>query len=392
MIDERTPQGLTQRGRRGLAAIAIAVTVVAVASIAYLRPSSTSQATTASVPNSRNATLATTPGDFVAVDFVSPSLGWALTAARGGAPTATPGQFLIYRTTDGARHWQKQLTGQTDLSGLATGSIQLFDKDHGFVEATASTTALYRTSDGGAHWEPIGLPDVPVQQLFFSDFRHGWLLGSPTFASDQTLRLYATGDGGDSWQQLPNMPDDSNVIAFRGASEGWSGSYSPTQPHLYRSIDGGRSWQRRDLPTQPTGLPTEAVGDVLVRLLPASGVVAYVIFQLGSTHEFTSFDDGSTWSSVPTRPQQLFTGGESFEDAFHWWAIDEGILYKSPDAGQTWTRTPGEVGSADSGQYFLNVIDSRHAWAQVFFGQTMELTATSDGGAHWTRATLPKPP
>jgi photosystem II stability/assembly factor-like uncharacterized protein len=214
----------------------------------------------------------------------------------------------------------------------------------------------------------------------------------PASATDQALRLFATGDGGDSWQQLPNAPADSNGIAFRGASEGWSGSYSPTQPHLYRSVDGGRSWQEHDLPKTQTGLPTETLGDVIVRLLPDNGVVAYLVFQIGSTYEFTSFDGGSTWSRVPTRPRQVFGGGENFQDALHWWAIDEGVLYKSSDAGQTWTRTPGQVGSANSGQYLVKVIDSRHAWAQVFFGQTMGLTVTSDGGAHWTRATIPKPP
>ena len=392
MIDDPTPDRLSQRAWRGVAVIAVAVIMVAIASIAYLRPSSTSHATTASVPSSRNPTFATTPGDFVAVDFLSGTLGWALAASRGGAPTTNPGQFAIFRTTDGARHWHKQLTGQSDLSGLVNGSIQLFDKDHGFVVAIGSTTALYRTSDGGTRWDPIGLPDVLVQELVFSDWRHGWLLALPASASDQTLRLFATADGGDSWQQLPNAPEDSNGIAFRGASEGWSGSYSPTQPHVYRSVDGGLSWQQHDLPTIQTGLPTETLGDVIVRLLPGNGVVVYLIFQIGSTYEFTSFDGGLTWTRLPTRPRQIFGGGESFEDAFHWWAVDEGVLYKSSDAGQTWARTPGEVGSANSGQYLLKVIDSRHAWAQVFFGQTMGLTVTSDGGAHWTRATIPKPP
>jgi photosystem II stability/assembly factor-like uncharacterized protein len=364
--------------------------MVAIASIAYLHPTSTPPTTTTSVPSS--PALATTPGDFIAFDFLSASLGWALAASRGGAPTTSPGQFAIFRTTDGARHWQKQLTGQSDLSGLATGSIQLFDRDHGFVVATGSTTALYRTADGGAHWEPIGLPDVAVHQLVFSDSRHGWLLALPTSVSDQSLRMFATGDAGDSWQQLPNAPDDSSGIAFRGALEGWSGSYSPAQPHLYRSVDGGRSWQKHDLPTPQTGLPTETLGNVLVRLLPASGVVADLFFQIGSTYEFTSFDNGSTWSRVPTRPRQIFGGGEGFEDAFHWWAIDEGVLYKSANAGQTWTRTPGQVGDANSGEYYLEVVDSRHAWAQMFFGQVGGLTVTSDGGAHWTRAVIPKPP
>jgi hypothetical protein len=141
VIDDPTRLQLSHRGRRGVAAIAIAVTVVAIASIAFLHPAGTSQPATASVPNT--PALVSTPGDFVAFDFVSASLGWAVAAARGGAPTTTPGQFSIFRTTDGAKHWQKQLTGQSDLSGLATGSIQLLDKDHGFVVATASTTALY---------------------------------------------------------------------------------------------------------------------------------------------------------------------------------------------------------------------------------------------------------
>jgi photosystem II stability/assembly factor-like uncharacterized protein len=358
-------------------------------SVAYLFPTRAAHSTSAAI--TRKPSLVSAPGDFFAFDFVSPSLGWALAASTVSVPVANPGQFSVFRTTDGAKHWQKQFTGQSDLSGMKSGSIQMFDKAHGVVVAQGpDTTLLYRTLDGGSHWQPIGLPNVRVQEIAFSDARHGWLLASVAFAAGPPRALYATSDGGDTWQALPSSPVDSIGIAFRGSSEGWLGSQDSAQPHVYATADGGRSWLGHDLPAPPGGIPTGVVSNAFVRLLPGAGVVAYLFLQIGSTFEFTSFDRGDTWTYVPPRPRQALSGWEGFEDASHWWAIDKGILYKSSNAGQTWTPGSDYLVYGNDWQYYPTVIDSRHAWAQMLTGDVTGLALTSDGGRHWTRGTVPQ--
>ena len=377
---------LSRRGIRALGLIVLAVIVVVAASIVYLYPTLTSRTKTAS-PSS-NLALVTGVGDHMSFDFVTASLGWALDISS--APAANPGQFWVFRTVDGAKHWQKQFMGL----GITSVFFQFFDNLHGFV-AVGYPIELYRTLDGGVHWEPIGLPNSGGQQVAFSDWHHGWLLAAPN-STLPPLNLYASGDGGDSWQKLPDPPVDSVLMTFRGSSEGWIGSTTAGQPHVYTSANGGRNWQRHDLPEPPYVLPSKTAITATVRLLPGDGGIADLVADSGPGggpgYELISDDGGTSWKYLPSRPNQIFAGGETFEDAVHWWAIDGGIVYKSSDAGQTWTPVSGQLGPlGNNWQYYPHVLDSKHAWARVAVGEFTGLALTNDGGTHWTRATVPQP-
>jgi photosystem II stability/assembly factor-like uncharacterized protein len=74
-----------------------------------------------------------------------------------------------------------------------------------------------------------------------------------------------------------------------------------------------------------------------------------------------------------------------------------GDLYKSSDAGQTWTHVALQL---DSWEYFPQPLDAQHAWAQLMvigplpsdmFHRLTGLAMTSDGGVHWTRVRVPHP-
>jgi photosystem II stability/assembly factor-like uncharacterized protein len=375
---------LSRRELRAVAAIAVAVIAVLAAGSVYLYPNLTAKTSRPSATPDGEG-FVTRAGHFVTFDFLTPSLGWALDVPRD--PPAQQGPFWVFRTVDGARHWRVQLEGQ---AGGIGGSVQFFDKNHGFVEIAyavpGNANAFFRTTDGGDHWISVALPTSGVRtQVAFSDASHGWLLGLP--AGPGPAKLYSTRDAGDSWQVLPDAPIDSNALTFRGSSEGWIGSFATGPAHVYSSTDGGHLWQRHYLPALPVtpadALPTE------VRLLPGTGVVAR---GAGWTDEFTSFDGGASWTHVELRPRQVFPGLDSFEDASRWWAIDGGVLYKSLDAGQTWTPAADELANGTFWVYVVHVIDSKHAWAGVEIGQVLGLVLTSDGGRNWTRVSVPQAP
>ena len=374
---------LSRRARRGFRLIVLAMIVIAAASLAYLQPSKPTKASpTANHPPVGRA------GDVVSYDFVTPLMGWALVVTTAFEPG--PGQFSVFRTTDGAKHWQKQFVGgQGSLLGLGPQSIQFFDKDNGFIVVVEGATDLvYRTADGGAHWQPVGLPGPGSGVITFRDRGHGWVLVSLGSGTDQTVNLYDTGDGGMTWQRLPDPPPDlAGAITFRGPSEGWSGSKSDPIPHVYSSSDGGRSWDRHDLPMPAGGVPAGAIANV--DLLPGIGVVAFIDALRGDQYALTSFDGGTSWTNVQPRPSGNTFGSLDFQDTFHWWAIDRGILYKSSDAGQTWTETSAQLDGAFV--YIPHVLDPRHAWAPVLGTKGTGLALTSDGGLHWTRAGVPQP-
>lgn len=220
---------LSPRGRRALGLMAVAVVVIVAAGLVYLYPTLTSKPKTES---RTNLPPVTRQGDLVSYDFVTPSMGWALVGTMTGGPG--PGQFSVFRTADGAKHWHKQLTGAGSVYGPQ--SVQFFDKTNGLITVVGgSTELLYRTADGGAHWHPVGLPGPGVGVIAFSDPSHGWLLvvmGSPR---GQTINLYGTSDGGTTWQRLPDPPPDIfATITFRRPSEGWIGPHRrPATPRIH---------------------------------------------------------------------------------------------------------------------------------------------------------------
>jgi photosystem II stability/assembly factor-like uncharacterized protein len=332
----------------------------------------------------------TRSGDIITYDVLTASLGWALVVSTAGADS----QYWVFRTTDAAKHWQLQLKGQFARTLGITLSIQFFDQTHGFV-AVGYPIALYRTVDGGLHWVPVALSDAEAAFVNFSDSRHGWLLVSTPGSPDHPPHLFATADAGDSWQQLPNPPPDSIRMAFRSPSEGWLWTTSSGPSHLYSSVDAGQSWQSHDPPELPGRLSGENTAVINMSLLPGKGVVTYLAVVQGSgftlpVYEFTSFDLGGSWRFVPMRPNQLFNS-EGFEDSVHWWAIDRETLYKSSDAGQTWSKVSTHMENGQFWSYFVHPLDSKHAWAQLQIGEGTGLAITSDGGLTWTRVEVPQP-
>ncbi|HEV3102664.1 MAG TPA: hypothetical protein VG426_10055 [Candidatus Dormibacteraeota bacterium] len=371
------------RAPRAVALIALAVTAIVAASVAYLHSDLASAPRPVQPVQPVQSPALTNINQQIGYDFVTPSLAWAVVVSTKHLPST--GQFWVYRTDDGARHWQRQLSGRTAYGALSSLTIKFLDRTHGFV-AVGPPNQIFRTVDGGAHWEVVVHPDAAFFQVTFADARHGWLVTTQTLS----LNLYATTDAGTTWQQLPDPPPYSGSVGFRNATEGWIGANGPVgPPHAYTSADGGRTWQRHDIPQPPGGLPAETLGGVYIELLPGAGVEAFVQFQNGSQYAFTSFDGGDSWKYIPARPYANGYGGAvSYQDALHWWLLEGGSLYKSADAGQTWTPVITQV---LDGQYLPVVIDSKHAWAEVFLEQGWGLAVTADGGTHWKRVSIPLP-
>lgn len=371
---------------RPIALIGIAVLVIAVASLVYLNPLSL-QSSAPSI--STGSSLLTKVGDVITYDFVSPSFGWALEVPRPSGSGVE--QFLIFRTVDGGNHWRRQVAGQpgssnhTSTYSGGTLSIQFFDPTHGFI-AVGYPIQIYRTTDGGSHWNAIDLPNIQVDFVTFSDSSHGWFLANTPASPNSKLNLYATSDAGDSWAQLPDPPFDSIRMVFRSAAEGWIGATGPGQPHVYITADGGRSWRRRDLPEPPD--PSNDIATI-VRLLPGAGVITAVSRSVTFEYSYTSFDIGASWKAIPHRPDEVFAGGESFEDASHWWVIDHGVVFKSSDAGQTWKPASQPLENGQFWLYLVHVIDPLDAWAEVDVGEVSGLALTHDGGLHWARVVVP---
>jgi photosystem II stability/assembly factor-like uncharacterized protein len=373
-VDTTPPERLSRRRRRAVGVGALALLLIAGAGFAYLRPNTPLTTKQTSGLSSTSPLLVSL--NSVRYNFVTPSLGWAV--ENQFTPGSSVGQFRVFRTVDGGKHWQLQLTGPSSNPGFTPITVQFFDRAHGFMVLSLAFAGeqFYWTSDGGEQWQAVRLPAPQSVVVTFSDASYGWALAQAN-AAGQLFTLYASRDGGATWQRLADPPGDAYYLAFRGPTEAWMGSLGPGTPHIYTSADTGRTWQRHDLPPPPGRAWDTGGRGTTVQLLPRIGAIATTGGGL-----FTSFDSGRTWRYLTPPPGEV-----GYQDALHWWAIKGTVLSKSSDAGQKWSQITDRL---PDWQFVPHVVDSKHAWAELTVVGGYGLALTNDGGLHWTRANVPQ--
>jgi hypothetical protein len=127
VIEMDAPDQLSRRGRRGLPLIAGALAAIVVASLIYLHPPFLS------LPKGPVTALSPGPSLVQAqfssmYSFVSATTGWGLVVGPQGQPSPS----YVYRTTDGAKHWNLQLTTYPAYNPAVAG-IKFFDGKRGGV-------------------------------------------------------------------------------------------------------------------------------------------------------------------------------------------------------------------------------------------------------------------
>src|SRR5438105_2313553 len=363
------PAAPSNRARRAVPLIAAALAVTVVAGLLYLRPSMPSPASPSTRPSPGPSILE--PRYRVEYDFVTRSLGWALVVDQ----VTQPSRYWVFNTTDGARRWTLQKSDSTMVYG--TFRISFFNPYEGYYSLVGN--AAFRTSDGGTRWTEVKLPSKALGMAWFVDPTHGWFHGDSDFES--------TADGGLTWRALPPPPAVGPLIAFRDRSLGWAASIADDAPStVYSTRDGGASWQPHQLPSDAFGKPFRPAQGL--SLLPDRGVMVVLLDDTA----YTSLDLGASWLRLAPPPAGNTYMSIAFQDPIHWWAMRDGDLFKSVDAGQTWTHVALQL---DGWLYFPTVLDARHAWAKLqspgpqLSGSALALT--SDGGVHWTYANVPRP-
>jgi len=382
--------------------IAGALATIVVVSLVYLHPSfPTSHPVLRAAPS---PTPPVVPQRYlVTYDFLTSTAGWALVEEGSSAAP----RFWVFKTTDAARHWQRQLAGSAMSTNAGPLTIQFFDRNNGLI-ALGGTDVVYRTGDGGAHWTALVISSFSYSSMYFSDRLHGWVLGTVVSPDQRTAaeQFFSTSDAGDHWVALPPPPawqfagkGGFSNFAFRRPSEGWMGGGTPNQATVYSTADGGVSWQPHPLPvTAGKGGFAEGSAPLLgssVYVLPGAGVLAVTQDLNANPVGLTSFDGGGTWRRLPPPPGNTSYSDFIFQDAFHWWAMRFGTLYKSSDGGQTWKQVSVQL---DDWDYLPQVIDAKHAWAQMVAPfqqpnpfQGTGLAITTDGGLHWSPVNVPNP-
>jgi photosystem II stability/assembly factor-like uncharacterized protein len=275
-------------------------------------------------------------------------------AAEGRLLHAGTNHGLVWRSTDGGRHWQQVNTHWAQTTRVPALAVE---PQHPATVYAGTDNGLFRTLSGGRHWTRLVMPrPLPTP-------RHRAI--EPVF---------------------------SLAVAAHAPPAVWAGTWRPrTQgphaagPALYRSSDGGLTWT-------PGVLGVPASGSGIYVLALASPAMQPRVLYVGTQSGVYTLRETSpqTWA----RRGAILLAGQAVY-----------ALAVSPDAAQTLYmgtanglsvarggRPPalGRLVPADRRRVGVRVIcvDPLHPqWA--YAATDKGLLRTTDSGAHWTYWTCP---
>jgi hypothetical protein len=207
--------------------------------------------------------------------------------ANPGGGSMTYGGAGIYRSTDGAATWQ--LVGLTNSGAIGrlavdpTNSQRIFAAVAGALYNHGGERGVYKSTDGGSTWNQVLAGDNDTT-------------GAVDIAIDPTNpnRLYAA-----MWDHL-REPD---LRTYGGVGSG-----------VFRSIDGGTTWQRL-----ANGLPASSasIGRIGIALAQSNPLRLYAIVNQTSgpfQGFYRSENGGDSWTNLSPNP--TLAGAQS---TYGWW-------------------------------------------------------------------------
>ncbi len=178
---------------------------------------------------------------------------------------------------------------------------------------------IYRSTDGGATWTHLGLTDTErfsrivihprnPRIVFAAAMGHAW-------GPNEERGLFRSSDGGDTWERVLYMNETTGAsdVAIDPRNPGivYAGMYDYLRrpwhfrsggpgSGLFRSTDGGTTWTRLTDPALANGLPgTGVIGRVGVSVHAADPSRVYALIESQEEGELWRSDDrGITWRMV----------------------------------------------------------------------------------------------
>ncbi|MEO0331378.1 MAG: hypothetical protein AAF223_06810, partial [Bacteroidota bacterium] len=307
---------------------------------------------------------------------VGPMRGGRVTTVTG--ITGQPNVFYmgssgggVWKTADYGQSWNNVSDGY--FSTPSTGAIRAAASNPDIVYVGTGSDGLrsnviagkgvYKSTNAGESWEFVGLKDagqIGAVEIDPSNPDRAFVAAiGNAFAPNEERGVFRTTDGGSNWEKvlfhsdtvgavdLEFKPDDAQVLyatLWRAERKPWTIISGSTEGGIYKSTDGGDTWEKKT-----DGLPSDLIGKIDLAV---------------------SADD----------PNRLYALVEA--------PVGEGGLYRSDDAGESFTLVSTKKELLDRPFYYCN-IDANPKDADIVFGSATRFFRSDNGGEDWKQLSTP---
>lgn len=293
----------------------------------------------------------------------------------------------VWKTTDYGRTWNPifddQPTGSIGDVAVSPSNPNVIyvASGEGLQRPDLSVgDGMYKSTDAGKTWTHLGLSDAQqIGGLAIDPTNENRVfaavLGHP-YGPNAERGVYRTLDGGKTWErvlykdentgaiQVTIDPKNSNIVyadlwaARQGPWE--NGAWQGKESGLYKSIDGGTTWRKLT-----KGLPTyeQDLGRIGFGIAPSDPNRLYAT--VDSQKEggiFRSDDAGESWTRISQDARLWGRGSDFAEIKVH--PNNPDIVFsadvdtwKSEDGGKTWTAFRGAPGGDDYHRMWINPLN-----------------------------------
>ena len=260
---------------------------------------------------------------------------------------------------------------------------------------------VYKTINGGRTWKHLGLENTrQIGRIIVDPKNPNVVLVAAlghVYGPHPDRGVYRSRDGGTTWQRVLFKDNDVGAIdlAFDPVNSQtiyaamWNVRrppwfiYAPANGPgggIFKSTDGGNNWQQLT-----AGLPAEGLGRIGLAISPMNRSRIYAIVDAKEGGLFVSNDAGATWTRI-SGDGRIWGRGWYFnkvtadpKDADTVY-VQNTSIYKSTNGGKNWTPIKGAPGGDDYHQLWINPDDPKRMIAASDQGSIV----TEDGAETWS--------
>ena len=315
----------------------------------------------------------------------------------------------VWKTTNAGRTWTPIFDSEpiASIGAMAVAPsdpnvIYVGSGEADFRSDICYGNGVYKSMDAGRTWTHIGLEDTRQIGRVLVDphdpnIVYVAALGH-AYGPNAERGVFRSTDGGKSWQKVLFKDDDTGAVdlafdprdtrtlyaaLFHTRRTPWNvygPSYGPSSG-LYKSTDGGDTWRQ----ITGHGLPSERVGRIGIAVAPSAPDRVYLIVDAKEGGVYRSDDAGQNWQR--TDPEQRiwqrgwYFGGITADpknpDAVY---VCNTSFYRSTDGGKSFDIIKGAPGGDDYQHLWVDPGDPD----RMILCSDQGVVVSVDGAKTWT--------